>query len=157
MKYIKTYESYQKFEFPTYKGKILINRPSQQYFRSSINYQIIFVDSVTSEQGGQQFSQSTTYTVQADNTIQINDDLSLTYTNWNQIYGTFDFENLDFMTPEEFYERHTESFIRLLEETIKESKNKLKTEWFKKKINEIIDRLTIAETEHIVNAEKYNV
>jgi hypothetical protein len=157
MKYLKTYESLNDMIVKGYEGKILINKPSGTYFRSSINYQIIFVDNVFTRYLNDTLPETLIYIVKADDVIQINDDLSLTYTDWDQRYALFEFEKLDFMTPEEFYERHTESFIRLLEETIKESKNNLKTEWFKKKISTIINKLTIDETEYIISAEKYNL
>ena len=157
MKYIKTYESLNDKLVKGYEGEILINKPSQQYFKSGINYQVIFVDHVFTKYLTDTSPETLVYNVKASDAIQINDDLSLTYTDWNQDYVSWEFDILDFMTPEEFYERHTESFIRLLEETIKESKNNLKTEWFKKKLSNIIDRLTIDETEHIVVAQKYNL
>jgi hypothetical protein len=160
MKYLKLFESLNDQPVKGYEGKILINKPSQNYFRSSINYQVIFVDHVLLKYSNERLSseQPLVYTVKSDYTIQINADFSLTYTDWNQDYVSWEFDKLNFMTPKEFYEKHTESFIRLLEETIKESKNKLnKTDWFKKKINDIIDKLTIPETEHIISAEKYNL
>ena len=143
MKYIKTYESLNDKLVKGYEGEILINKPSQQYFKSGINYQVIFVDHVFTKYLTDTSPETLVYNVKASDAIQINDDLSLTYTDWNQDYVSWEFD--------------TESFIRLLEETIKESKNNLKTEWFKKKLSNIIDRLTIDETEHIVVAQKYNL
>jgi hypothetical protein len=157
MKYIKIYESLNDTPVKGYEGKILINKPSQLYFKSSINYQIIFVDHVLIKYSNERLSseQPLVYTIKSDHTIQINADLSLYYTYWDQDYVSWEFDKLDFMTTEELYERYTDSFIRLLEETIEESNKK--TGWYKKKMDEIIDRLTIDETEHIVVAQKYNL
>ena len=159
MKYIKTFETkIISLVLPRYKGKIFINTPSTNYFKSSIALQVVFVDSVKTVYEAERLpsEQPIVYQITADDAIQCNVGGSINYTDWNQEYVNWEFDKIKFMTPEEFYKSHEELFIKILEMTISENLTK-KTDFYKDKINGIIKKLTIPETEHIVDAEKYNL
>lgn len=158
MKYLKTFEN--KDLNKKYKGKIFINTPSTHYFKSSTALQVIFVDNIDIVTPNDHLPSQypLTYKIVADDTIQCNVGGSINYTDWRQEYVQWEFDKIKFMTTEEFYRDHEELFIRILELAIEDNKNsKNKTDFYKDKLNRIIGKLTIPETEHMVTAEKYNL
>ena len=95
--------------------------------------------------------------IESDAVVQCNIGGSINYTDWYQEYTSLEFDRIKFMTIDEFYENHKDLFIKILEETMKESENNFKTGWYKKRTNFILNKLTIPETEHIISAKKYNL
>lgn len=170
MKYLKTFEN-NKYNFDNYRGKIFINTPPTEYFKSTIALQVIFVDDIKKiyyahnkyniEPFGEEEKENRigmdACKIESDAVVQCNIGGSMNYTDWDQEYTNWEFDKIKFMTPEEFYKNHKDLFIRILEKTMEESKNNLKTEWYKKRIKFILDKLTIPETEHIISANKYNL
>jgi hypothetical protein len=167
MKYIKTFENepytgddikhhipatYQN-ELKEYTNNVLINIPSTQYFKSAIRFQIIFVDNV--------YTNNNWYRVISEDVIKVNSDDSINYPNsswiWDQLYNEDDFERQNFMTVEEFYNQYTDIFIGLLEDAIEKNKITAYSNSYKVGIESVIRKMTIPQTEHIVNANVYNL
>lgn len=163
MKYIKKFDNKNKVQLEEYKFKIYINKSSTNYFKSSIIFQIIFVDTVfiyTSKSRGNEYDiSSDVIDVVGEDMIQFNRSNNkeyFTYDKWNQTYNIDDFERIHFMTAQEFYDKHKKSYLRILEELLDYSEKKL-TEYSKEKVDRIINKLTIPETEHIIQSRKYNL
>jgi hypothetical protein len=167
MKYIKTYEYtanqgdeiYQEILLE-YPGKIFINVPSSIYFKSDVKYQVIFVDEVYRFEiiNNNKGTLSIQYDIKADNALWIShsQEAVIRYDRWNQSYSESSFERIKFMDAKEFYYEYEELFLILLNDAIKnlkEGKRVLRIENYE----EILKRLTIPETEHIIQADKYNL
>ena len=152
MKYLKKFENYDS---TGYEGKLFINIPSYVYFKSDIKFQIVFVDSVIFDEK--------VYNIKGDDVIQfqqyVNGDEAFNYnTRWDQIYAKFEFDKINFMTVEEFYKKYESSYIRILNDILDELDKNIKwTDWKIKKLNRILEKLTIPEVEHIIDARKFNI
>jgi len=148
MKYIKTYENKNLEE---YSGMLYINIPSENYFRSSVRFQLVFVDSINQKSQyyikGDAFQRSE-YTSGVENYSIID---------WDQSYNEYEFKLIKFMTTKEFYTKYTDSFIKIINILLDKLTNKNLTDFATKRINDMLDRLTIPETEHIINANKFNL
>jgi hypothetical protein len=154
MKYIKTYEKKKAIE--GYKNKIFINVPSTIYFKSPIKYQVIIVDDVY--QSGEIYSSKLydSYKVISHYTLEFKHDDTFFCTSWDQIYSKNDFDRISFMTAEDFYKEKPELVMAILNYAIRESKGN-RTQYHLDRMNHIIDVLTIPQTEHIIQAHKYNL
>jgi len=152
MKHLKVYEKYDPILLDEYSDKLFINIPSSVYFKSDIKFQIILVDKVY---------KSKSYYISADNVIQFNEwqdgTESFNFVTWDQDYNEDDFERINFMTVEEFYHGYKSSFIRIISEILDRLDNLNLSDQYTKKLNKIVDRLTIHEVEPIIQARKYNL
>ena len=159
MKYIKKFETYHVFD--DYIGKLFIVFPSTTYFKSDTQFQIIFVDSINNIENVEVVE----YHIKGRDVIkftQYNGDEALTYdTVWDNYYSEDEFNKLKFMTVEEFYNTYESSYIRILEDILDVFDNKLIVKFLsikkEDKLNRLLDRLTIPEVEHIINARKFNI
>jgi hypothetical protein len=140
-----------------HSDKILIHMPSQTYFKSVIRFQIIFVDSVFKHKliyGDDKFE----FQVIGEHVITCKSDDEIDFTHgWDQTYNEDGFERLKFIEVKDLYDKHTDVFIGLLEQALEDDKDNKYGEWFKLRIKNIISKMTIPETEHIVSANKYNL
>jgi hypothetical protein len=161
MKYIKKFEKTE--ELQEYKGKIYINKPSTNYFKSSIVFQVIFVDRVysyTSKSHNNEYDiSSDVINIEGEDMIQFNRNSNkeyFTYNNSTQTYNIDEFEMINFMTAQEFYNKYKSSYLRILEELLDYSEKKL-TEYGRSKADRMINKLTIPDVEHIISSRKYNI
>lgn len=153
MKHLKAYENNSK----TFKlNKFLIHIPSQEYFKSPYKFYVIFVDfyerNVTESM--------TNYVLHYDFIIKYDHDNRMSFENqkktWNYIYDEESFDELEFMTAKELYKAHD----YLVEDVIKNTLEKLKDNRLRTNFdfyNKVLDLLTIPETEHLIQADKYNL
>ena len=151
MKHIKIFEEYNPIRLPEYNDKIFIDIPSSTYFKSDIKFNLIFVNSVI---------KSKVYYVRSDAVVQFNEyrdgTENFSYIRWDQEYSEKEFDLINFMTAEEFYHKYKSSYIRILEEVLdKLDQGDKYTEQKLIQLNEISDRLTIPEVEHIIRSRKY--
>jgi len=156
MKHLKTFEANN---FDNYIGKLFIVFPSTEYFKSDIQFQIIFVDSVNIEN----IIGEDVYNIKSENVIQFNQYInsgeeSLNYTIvWNDYYSKENFDDIKFMTVKEFYNKYESSYIRILDDILDELDTKRWSDKTRTKLNRILDKLIIPEVEHIINAKKFNI
>jgi hypothetical protein len=161
MKYIKKFEI-KNNELQEYKFKIYINKPSTNYFKSSIVFQVIFVDTVYSYTSKAEYAISIdVIDIQGKDMIQFNRENDKEYftfplNGWDQTYNIDDFDRINFMTAQEFYDKYKSSYLRILEELLDYSEKKL-TEYAKEKVDRIINKLTIPDVEYIIISRKYNI
>jgi len=74
------------------------------------------------------------------------------YRDFEESFNDSNFNSTDFITVEEFYNRHKESYIRIFEQLLDDSESKkLSPDDYR------IKQMTIPEVEHISNARKYNL
>ena len=150
MKYLKKFENYRA---TGYEGKLFINIPSSNYFKSDIKFQIIFVDTIIGSYNH--------YTVKGQDVIQFNQRVNVPdyynyMTHWDQLYSEEDFKSIKFMTAEEFYEKYESSYIRILNDLLDEI-DKVGFSRRYEKLNELLERLTIPDVLHIINTRKFNL
>lgn len=153
MKHLKAYENNSK----TYKlNKFFIHIPSQEYFKSPYKFYVIFIDyyelNVTESM--------TNYVLHYDFIIKYDDDNNISYENqkktWNYIYDKESFDDIKFMTTNELFKKHD----YLVEDIIKNTFKRLEDNRFRTNFhfyNKILDLFTIPETEHLIQANKYNL
>lgn len=159
MKHLKQYEDLKMKDYMWGRDekKLYINIPSTTYFKSDIKFQLIFVD-VVYKSDEHDFD---AYQIIGENAIQFNQwqdgRESFSFITWNKTYNEDDFEKIKFMTAEEFYHIYQSSYIRILEEVLDRISQNKGSDEYNNKLNEILERLTIPEVEHIISARKYNL
>ncbi len=151
MKYLKKFENY---EITGYEGKLFINIPSSNYFKSDIKFQIIFVDTIT---GSHKHCEIKGDVIQFNQRVNGTEDYNY-MTSWDQLYSEDDFKRIKFMTAEEFYDEYKPSYIRILNDLLDEIEKVGKNGSVRyKKLNSLLERLTIPDVEHIINIRKFNI
>ena len=158
MKYLKKFENYRD---TGYEGKLFINIPSSNYFKSDIKFQIIFVDTIIP---GNPVYPETLVQIKGQDMIQFNqhsntgEENYVYMTTWDQFYDEDDFKRLKFMTVEEFYDEYKPSYIRILNDLLDEIDKLTRIDSLRsKKLNKLLERLTIPEVDHIIQAKKFNL
>lgn len=150
MKHIKVYEDlYPKENVIDMKGYVYINRPDDP----SKFVNIVFpINVVYSKQiGGYEYEIF-------GNQIKILKDKRYTYEGWDQFYYKEDYNRIKFIPLSTFYEQY-EEFIREHMLNIQErlESKEIITHGYMRVLEELLDCMTISETEHILQIKKYNL
>lgn len=166
-KYLKFITESAKKELTEFNSKIFINKPTQNYFKTNIVFQVIFIDHVYEYESkpiikdyGYTNISSTVVDIESENMIEFNrtnkGEEYFRYDNWHETYNIDEFNNIDFMTIQEFYNKYKSSYIRIYEALL-DYLDKNLTEYHRARTNRLIDKLSIPEVKHIHQARKFNL
>lgn len=162
MKHLKTFETlYPKSSvlLPEYDGLVYIDRPSETYFKSSIRFTLVFVDKVYKEVYEGDFN-SNQYRIEANVTFQRSEYSrgdSYSVNKWDQSYAEDEFKRIKFMTPSDFYYLYKDTFLRILDIIFEKIDNKRINSEYKATFEQLLDKMSIPEIQHILNSRKYNL
>ena len=160
MKNLKTFENFypkSSVLLPEYDGLVYIDRPSETYFKSTIRFTLVFVNKVYKEVYD---GNSTQYRIEADTVFQRSEYSSgdnYSVKSWDQNYAEFEFKKIKFMTIKEFYYLYTDTFLRILDIIFEKIDNKRINSEYKATFEQLLDKMSIPEIQHILNSRKYNL
>lgn len=155
MIYLKTYEDlYPKENVINMKGYVYINRPDDptKFVNIVFPIKVVYVKEI----GGYDFNR---YGYEIfGNQIKIIKDKRYTYDGWDQFYYKEDYNRINFIPLSTFYEQY-EEFIREHMLNIQErlESKEILTHGYMRVLEELLDCMTIPETEHILQIKKYNL
>jgi hypoxanthine phosphoribosyltransferase len=148
MKYLKNFEISKYAVYNKNDRKIFII----ELINNDVKLKIVFVDDITKSWD--------TYHIRSENVIQINQwQDGTTSLNIRSLYTDYtieEFEKIDLISVEEFYKKYEDLYVGILEELIDRIKKPHSGEYIAQ-MQELINLLTIPETEPIINQNKYNL
>lgn len=159
MKHLKKYEDKELNKMtngkllPQYNGLVFIVIPSEKYFRSNIRFSLVFINEVIEFKGE---NENVFYDIISRAVFQRSeyyDRDHYDYTSWSKNYNEHEFNNCDFMTIQEFYNKYTENYIQILNISL----DKIKENPDNEIVNTVLDKISIPEVEHIIRARDFNI
>jgi hypothetical protein len=152
MKYLKTFENENDkiYYLGNYSNKVYIDIPSTTYFKSDIILQVILVDEVLKYSSGH-------YKVNADHLIRCMKSSEIYYDKWEQNYTQDKFYSINFMTVAQFHDKHNDLFMRIIQDILDDLADDSFSPGYRNKLQNVLNKLTVPETEYLIQANNYNL